>query len=53
MPFDGAAGCAGRGDGDPVFDGDLVCAGLHADFHGFAHVVVPAWGNPCRDSLDA
>ena len=48
MPFDGAAGCGGRGDGDPVFDGDLVGVGLHGDFHG-----LPAWGNPCRDSLDA
>jgi hypothetical protein len=38
VPFDVAAGEAGCGDGDAVFDGDLVGAGFHGDLGGLARV---------------
>ena len=36
MPFDVAAGGAGRGEGDAILDGDLVGVGLDGDLSGLA-----------------
>ena len=38
VPFDVAAGGAGRGEGSSVLDGDLVGVGLDGDLGGLARV---------------
>jgi hypothetical protein len=38
VTVDGAAGLAGRGEGEAVFHGDLVGVGLHRDLYGLARM---------------